>query len=94
MDRLFDCFTATTSRFQDIPERPKPYVRQGFWPSACPLASHGGSCNPGASGGAAMEATDRLRVGVVFNNPRRFAIRKVKPTDEAQRLFDGGGLYL
>lgn len=41
-----------------------------------------------------MEATDTLRVGVVFNNPRRFAIRKVKPTDEAQRLFDGGGLYL
>ena len=22
------------------------------------------------------------------------AIRKVKPTDKAQRLFDGGGLYL
>jgi hypothetical protein len=41
-----------------------------------------------------MEATDTLRLGAVFNNPRRFSIRKAKPTDKAQRLFDGSGLYL
>ncbi len=41
-----------------------------------------------------MEATDTLRLGAVFSNPRRFAIRKAKPIDKAQRLFKGGGLYL
>ena len=41
-----------------------------------------------------MEATDTLRVGVVFNNPRRLAIRKAKPIDKAQRIFDSGGPYL
>ena len=58
------------------------------------MQSHGGYCNPGATGG--NNGGNRPAPG--WSCPQMpltdTAIRKAKAADKVQRIFDGGGLYL
>lgn len=64
----------------------KPRRNSGFFLVWRLWISHKGPCNPGATGPPELELPPMPLTDTT--------IRKAKPTDKAQRLPDGGGLYL